>query len=87
MARGLKQLVRDVDIETYTPEVSDEDLIMLGRLAVESRLLREDVLVWMAENNSRRQEDAPMWSDAAKAWNRFRNAVNEVLDLEDDRKW
>lgn len=75
-------------IEHFTPVFTADDERKIGRLAIESRLIREAVLVWMEENKpgdgrKPRQEDAPMWHESAKAWNRFNRACNDLLGLED----
>jgi len=75
-----------VDIEEFVAVVTPDDEQRIGRLAIEMRLSFEDVLVWMAENNQRRQENAPMWRKNIDARNAFHNALNDLLDLEDERK-
>ena len=75
----------EMEIEEFVVSVSSEDEQRIGKMAIEARLLREDVLVWMEENGCNRQEEAPMWRDSIVAFNAFRDAVNELLGLVDDR--
>jgi hypothetical protein len=72
-----------VEIEHFTPVFTADDERKIGRLAIESRLLQEAVLVWMEETGHRRREDAPMWAESAKAWHRFKKGLNDLLGLED----
>ena len=42
--------VEAVEIESFMPVITAEDERKIGQLAINSRLLREAVLVWMEEN-------------------------------------
>lgn len=77
-----------IEIQHFTPVFTAEDERKIGRLAIEARLIREAVLVWMEENKPNnglkaRQEDAPMWHECAMARNRLAQACNDLLGLED----
>lgn len=69
-------------IEHFTPVFTADDERKIGRLAIEQRLLREAVTVWMEETGHNRQEDAPMWRESAQAWHRFKKALDDLLGLE-----
>jgi len=71
-----------IEIEHFTPIFTAEDERKIGQLAIESRLLQEAVLVWMEETGNRRRENAPMWAEKTKAWNRFQKGLNDLLGLE-----
>jgi hypothetical protein len=75
----------ETEIEEFVVSVTPEDEQRIGKLAIEARLLQEEVLVWMEENDCNRKEEAPMWRQSALAFNAFCDAVNELLDLEDAR--
>ena len=72
------------EIEEFVVSVTPEDERRIGKLAIEARLAREEVLVWMEENDDPRQENAPMWRVCVEARHAFLDAVNDLLGLENE---
>jgi hypothetical protein len=79
-----------MELEEFTlPAITVDDERRIGRLAIDARLKREAVMVWMVEQppvpsgRKPRQEEAPMWRECITAWNAFKDSLNDLLGMEE----
>ena len=75
--------VEAVEIESFMPVITAEDERKIGQLAINSRLLREAVLVWMEEADLVTGKKMPRCGTTPQlAYSRFLRATEDLLGLE-----
>jgi hypothetical protein len=68
-------------------ELSDEEFMEIGRLAVQAHFLFDAVMCWMDEqtgDHKPRREDAPMWRMCTNARRQLDNKLNEYCGFDQD---